>query len=235
MKLVLLAVVLLFLAGCSQDKKVTHLDGKKLLEQKCSKCHNLDLPPKTFDDEKAPPMMAVAFHVRSFIKTGDESQRILKAIAFVKDYVVAPKVSKSFCDKESLKSYGLMPSQKGKVTQDELQAIAEYMFRHFTQKNLNEAQQLENKLNAMPKGERLALQNNCLSCHKIDRKIVGPAFVDVAMKKGNSLEVLIHSIKNGSKKKYASSKGAIMPAFKQLKDADIKVIVEWIYSLKHEQ
>ncbi len=230
-----LTLSLIFLSGCFETKKTVHLDGKKLLEQKCSKCHNLDLPPKTFEDEKAPPMMAVAFHVRSFIKTGDESQRVPKAIAFVKDYVVAPNVSKSFCDKESLKSYGLMPSQKGKVTQDELQAIAEYMFKHFTQKNLDEAQRIENRLNAMPKGERLALQNNCLSCHKVDKHIVGPAFKNVAMREGNTLEVLVHSIQNGSKQKYASSKGAIMPAFKKLNDGDIKTIAEWIHSLKYEK
>jgi len=236
MKIVSLAVVaLLAFAGCSQTKKTNHLDGKKLLEQKCTKCHNIDLPPKTFTDEKAPPMMAVAFHVVHFIKTEDESQRIPKAIAFVKDYVINPSASKSFCDKASLKSYGIMPSQKGKVTQEELQAIAEYMFSHFTEKNLNEAQLLENKLNAMPKGERLALQNHCLSCHKVDKRIVGPAFKDIASRKGNSLVLLMHSIKNGSKKKYASSKGAIMPAFKKLSDADVKTIAEWILSLKSQK
>ena len=236
MKVLLLAVVVLFsFAGCSQDKKVNNLDGKKLLEQKCTKCHNIDLPPKTFKDEKAPAMMAVAFHVVHFIKTEDESQRIPKAIAFVKDYVINPSASKSFCDKASLKTYGIMPSQKGKVTQDELQAIAEYMFSHFTEKNLNEAQLLENKLNAMPKGERLVLKNGCLSCHKVDKKIVGPAFRDIAKRKGNSLAVLMHSIKNGSKKKYVSSKGAVMPAFKKLSDADIKTIAQWILSLKSQK
>lgn len=235
MKLLLLLACVLLLAGCSQSKKTNNLDGKKLLEQKCSSCHNLDLPPKTFEDEKAPPMMAVAFHIKGFIQTGDESQRIPKAIAFVKDYVINPSASKSFCDKASLKSYGVMPSQKGKVTQDELQAIAEYMFSHFTQKNLNEAQLIQNRLNAMPKGERLALKNNCLSCHKVDKKIVGPAFKDIATQKGNSLEVLMQSIKNGSKKKYASSKGAVMPAFKNVSDADVKTIATWILSLKEQK
>ncbi len=235
MKLLYLLAATLLLVGCSSEKKANNLDGEKLLAQKCTKCHNIDLPPKTFEDEKAPPMMAIAFHIRGFIKTGDDSQRIPKAIAFVKDYVITPSASKSFCDKESLKSYGVMPSQKGKVSQDELQAIAEYMFSHFTQKNLNEAQLVQNRLNAMPKGERLALQNNCLSCHKIDKHIVGPAFRDIAMKKGNSLEVLIHSIKNGSKKKYSSSKGAIMPAFKKLNDADIKTLGEWILSLQSKK
>ena len=232
MKLLFLFALTLLLVGCSQGKKTNNLDGKKLLESKCTECHNIDLPPKTFEDEKAPPMMAVAFHIRAFIKTGDESQRIPKAIVFVKDYVITPSASKSFCDKASLKSYGVMPSQKGKVSQDEVQAIAEYMFAHFTQKNLNEAQLIQNRLNAMPKGERLALQHNCLSCHKIDKHIIGPAFRAVAMKKGNSLEVLMHSIQNGSKKKYADSKGAIMPAFKKLNDADSKTLGEWVLSLK---
>ncbi len=233
MKILLLSVaVLLFFTGCSESQKENHLDGKKLLEQKCMECHNIDLPPKTFDDEKAPPMMAVAFHVSSFIKTEDESQRIPKAISFVKDYVINPSQSKSFCDKESLKLYGVMPSQKGRVTQEELQAIVKYMFSHFTQKNLDKVQLLKRRLNAMPKGERLALKNRCLTCHKIDKHIVGPALRDIARREGNSLEVLMQSIQNGSKKKYASSKGAIMPAFQKLSDADVKTLAEWILSLK---
>jgi len=185
-------VSLLILTGCDTKQK-PKLDGKKLIEQKCSQCHNLDLPPKTFADEKAPPMMAVTFHIRDFIEAPNESEKIPKAIAFIKDYVIHPSASKSFCDKKSLESYGVMPSQKGKVTQDELEAIATYMFEHFTMKNLNEAQNLQNKLNAMPKGERLALKNNCLSCHKVDKKIVGPAFRTIANKEDNTLTVLMHS------------------------------------------
>ncbi|SFV75807.1 cytochrome c class I [hydrothermal vent metagenome] len=234
MKRSLFLATALFFIGCSQNAHKSNLDGEKLLQQKCSQCHNLDLPPQTFENEKAPPMMAVAFHVKNFVPANNESERIPNAIAFVKDYVIAPSRSKSFCDKESLDSYGVMPSQKGKVTQDELQAIAQYIFFHFTQKNLDEAQQIQNKLNAMPKGERLVLTNGCLACHRVDKKIVGPAFQDIAKKKGNSLDVLIHSIKNGSKNKYVTSKGAIMPSFKKLNDDDIKTIAQWILSLNKE-
>jgi len=226
-----LIVSLLLFTGCEREKKPL-LDGKKLIEQKCSHCHNLDLPPKTFADEKAPPMMAVTFHIRDFIKTPNESEKIPKAIEFIKDYVIHPSASKSFCDKHSLESYGVMPSQEGKVTQDELEAIATYMFEHFTMKNLTEAQALQNRLNAMPKGERLALKNHCLSCHKIDKKIVGPAFRTIAAKEGNSRSVLMQSIKNGSAKKYATSNGAMMPAFKKISDADIEILVEWIVAFK---
>ncbi|WP_457745289.1 c-type cytochrome [Sulfurimonas sp.] len=228
-KIILLGFSLLFFAGC-QEKHHSDLDGKKLLEQKCSKCHNLDLPPKTFVDEKAPPMMAVAFHIHDFIKASSESDKIPKAIEFVKDYVVNPSASKSFCDKASLKSYGVMPSQKGKVTQDELQAIAEYMFAHYTVKNMNDAQNLQNRLNKMPAGERIALQHNCFSCHKMNKDLVGPSFKKIATRNKSDLSTIESSIKNGSSKKYKHSRGAIMPAFgKKLSDKEIKTVAKWIY------
>ncbi len=227
-KYLFLLFPLALVTGC-QEKQHPHLDGKKLLEQKCSKCHNTDLPPKSFADEKAPPMMAVAFHIKDFIHASSESDKIPKAIEFVKDYVIHPSASKSFCDKESLKEYGVMPSQKGKVTQDELQAIAEYMFSHFTVKNLTAAQALANRLAKMPQGQRLALQNNCFSCHKKDKKLVGPSFETIAKRYNGKITTIEQSIKNGSHKKYKSSRGAIMPAFgKKLSDKEIKSISEWI-------
>jgi len=228
-------VSLLFLIAfgtfACQEKKVVHFNKKELLEKKCSKCHNLELPPETFEDEIAPPMMAVAFHVKSFMHVNDESLRIPKAIAFVKEYVVHPSREKSLCDKASLDSYGLMPSQKDNLSEDELQAIAEYMFEHYTQKNLNEAQAIRNRLKAMPKGERLALKNNCLSCHRKEKAIVGPALKEIAKRYKQEPKMIIKSIKNGSSKKWKDFHNAVMPAFKKLNDDEIKTISEWILSL----
>ena len=227
----LFLISILFFTAC-EEKSDLSLNGKQLLEQKCSKCHNTDLPPKTFADEKAPPMMAVAFHIKDFIKASSESDKLPKAIEFVKDYVLNPSASKSFCDKKSLQEYGVMPSQKGKVTEDELQAIAEYMFSHFTLKNLTEAQAVENRLAKMPKGERLALQNGCLSCHKINKDLVGPSFKKIAKRyKGNVLAIT-KSIKSGSKKKWQGYRGAVMPAFeKKISHKDIVTLSEWIVKL----
>ncbi|MEO1953787.1 MAG: c-type cytochrome [Campylobacterales bacterium] len=228
-KLALYSLVALFMFGCQDSDKHLNLDGEKLLKQKCSSCHNLDLPPKTFENEVAPPMMAVAFHVSDFIKVNQEDERVVKSIAFVKDYVVNPSVEKSFCDKESLKAYGLMPSQKGKVTQDELQAIAEYIFSHYTPKNLQEAQAIQRKLDMMPKGQRLALQNNCLTCHRVDKDLVGPSFASIAKKYKNDTTVIQESIANGSSKKYKNFRGVLMPTFKdKISKEDIKTISEWI-------
>jgi cytochrome c len=230
MKNIYLLLILVLFSACSHEEKKNY-NGKVLLEQKCSSCHNLDLPPKTFDNEVAPPMMAVAFHIVSFMQTPDESVRVTKAVEFVKDYVINPSEAKSFCDKKSLQDYGVMPSQKGKVSPDELEAIAKYMFEHFTQKNLNEEQDRIRKLNAMPAGERLAMTNNCLICHRIDKDLVGPSLKHIALKYKDSPKIIRQSIRKGTIKKWELSHGAMMPAFKKLSDKDLKILSEWILSL----
>ena len=224
------AVIILFIFTACNENKI-ELDGKKLIEEKCAKCHNLDLPPQTFRDEVAPPMMAVSFHIVGFIKTTDESMRVPKAIEFVKDYVMYPSKEKSFCDKKSLEEYGVMPSQKENVTLDELDAIARYMFKHFTQKNLSDAQKAINRFKKMPKGEQLARKNSCLSCHKIKKNLVGPSFTRVSIAYQNSKESIIKSIEEGSQEKWKDSKGVRMPAFKNLSKEDTKILAEWILSL----
>ena len=75
MKNYILGVIFsLGLTGCNQHDKV-YYDGRALLQAKCVSCHNLSIPPKTFEDEKAPPMMAVAFHVKDFIKVSAPSEK----------------------------------------------------------------------------------------------------------------------------------------------------------------
>jgi cytochrome c len=73
----------------------------------------------------------------------------------------------------------------------------------------------------------LAKQHNCLSCHSVDKKVVGPSYKDIAAKyKGQSVEAaLIDKIKHGSKGVY----GPIpMPANTNVPDADVKTLVKWI-------
>ena len=224
---IIVPALILLLSGCNETNH-TNYDGKKLLKEKCSACHNLDMPPKTSKDEKAPPMMAVSFHVFDFVKPVDESERKIKAVEFVIDYVENPSIEKSFCDKESLKRYGLMPSQKDKINEDETRAIANYMFEYFTPKNLSKIQKDIAKFNALPKGERLALKHKCFGCHRVDKKIVGPSFQDIAKRYKNKSKNIKDSIKNGSKGKWKESSKAIMPKFKNIDDKELNSITKWI-------
>lgn len=77
----------------------------------------------------------------------------------------------------------------------------------------------------------LAQKNNCLSCHTVDKKVVGPAYKDVAAKykadKGAEAK-LVEKVKKGG----VGVWGQIpMPANTQVSDADAKALVKWILSL----
>ena len=229
MKLVLVLLTLVLFSACGEKTDTKTYDGKKLIKTKCASCHNLDMPPKTSKDELAPPMMAVAFHVRSFVSPSNESERVSTAVTFVVDYVQNPSFEKSFCDKESLKRYGLMPSQKENVKSAEIKAIAKYMFKHFNQENLTKILKEKAAFDALPKGEKLALKYKCIGCHKINVDTVGPSRISIAKRYKDDEESIKSSIRNGSKEKW--SRG-VMPAFKQLSADELQTLSEWILEQK---
>lgn len=80
--------------------------------------------------------------------------------------------------------------------------------------------------------EELAKKNNCTACHKVDAKLVGPGYKEVAAKyKGDKKAeaLLIAKVKNGGSGVW----GAVpMPPNAAVKDADIKTLVKWILALK---
>lgn len=80
----------------------------------------------------------------------------------------------------------------------------------------------------MGAGVDLARKNACMSCHAEDKKIVGPAYKDVAAKyKGDKTAEakLIKKVKEGG----VGVWGAIpMPPNPQVKDEDVKTLVRWI-------
>lgn len=80
------------------------------------------------------------------------------------------------------------------------------------------------------KAKQLAQKYNCLACHAEDKKLVGPAYKDVAKKyKGDSGAVakLSTKIKSGGSGVW----GTIPMPPNNVPDADIKALVDWILSL----
>ena len=231
-KLYYIFILLITLTACSDEKPKLPLDGKKLMQSKCASCHNLNMPPILSDDELAPPMMAVAFHISNFMKPPVETQRVAMATAFVVDYVREPALEKSYCDKESLERYSLMPSQKNNVSDDEVEAIAKYMFSHFTQENLSKIQKAQASYDALSNGEKIALKYRCLGCHKKETKAVGPSLQSIAKKFSNDKKSIKQSVKRGSKNRWSSSNGAVMPAFKKINEEDLEELSNWILTHK---
>jgi cytochrome c len=78
----------------------------------------------------------------------------------------------------------------------------------------------------------LAKAKNCMACHAVANKVVGPAFKDVATKyagqKDAEDKLTQKVIKGGS-----GVWGAVpMPANPQVSDADARTLVKWILSQK---
>ncbi len=79
--------------------------------------------------------------------------------------------------------------------------------------------------------QALAQKNACMSCHGVDKKIVGPAFKEVAAKykgdKGAEAR-LVAKVKAGGKGVWGQ---VPMPPNPQVKDEDLHKIVAWVLSL----
>ena len=221
--------MVLLLQGCGSDTKKEHFNGGMLLKEKCAACHNLKMPPDTYEDEKAPPMMAVVFHLKDFMKIRNEQDKVEKFIPFIQDYVMDPSKEKSYCDEESLKTYGVMPSQKGNVSWDELGAIAAYMFTFYDQQVYLKEMQAKSAFDALPKGEQLVRKSGCLNCHAIEKDKVGPSFQNIAK---NGTEKVIDVIQNGSQGKWKKFNNRMMPAYKEkFSKEELNILKEWIDSL----
>lgn len=79
--------------------------------------------------------------------------------------------------------------------------------------------------------EALAKSKNCMACHSVDKKLVGPAYKDVAKKyagKGAEATLVQHVLKGST-----GVWGPVpMPANTQVNEAEAKQLVGWILSLK---
>jgi cytochrome c len=74
----------------------------------------------------------------------------------------------------------------------------------------------------------LAASKNCMACHAVDKKLVGPAFKDVARKyagQKDAADKLAAKIMKGGSGVW----GAIpMPANPQVNEADAKKLATWV-------
>ena len=74
----------------------------------------------------------------------------------------------------------------------------------------------------------LAKKNACTACHAVDKKVVGPAYQDVAKKYAGQKDAeatLIKSIKAGGSGKWGP---VPMPPQTALSDADAKTLAAWV-------
>jgi len=102
------------------------VSGLELVEKRCGSCHMVNNP--TVEQVKhmvAPPIWGVARNLKREIPQRGEF------VSFVSDYIMEPAEEKIRFNKEAFKRFGLMPSMKGSVTDEEARLIAEYLYDNY--------------------------------------------------------------------------------------------------------
>jgi cytochrome c len=79
---------------------------------------------------------------------------------------------------------------------------------------------------------QLAQQKNCLACHSVDKKIVGPAYKDVAAKYAGQKDAVAKLTQKVLKGGSGVWGPVPMPANTQVTEAQAKELVTWVLSLK---
>ena len=98
--------------------------GETLYTEKCAMCH-INTRPDDKSTLIAPPIMGVMRHVKMTYPTKEE------AVAFMTAYVLEPQKEKAVCRNESIQRFGLMPSQKGAITEAELKTVSAWLYDNY--------------------------------------------------------------------------------------------------------
>ena len=80
--------------------------------------------------------------------------------------------------------------------------------------------------------QALATAKNCMACHAVDKKLVGPAYKEVAAKyagQKDAVDKLAVKIVKGGQGVWGP---VPMPANAQVNDAEAKKLAAWVLSLK---
>lgn|SRR3989339_904064 len=102
-------------------------EAEELAVKKCGECHLMGVvSAEKLKNMKAPPYWAITRKAREQYEKKEDK------IKYIIDYAINPSEDKMLFPKDTVKLFGVMPSQKGKVTQEELKLIAEYIIEDKT-------------------------------------------------------------------------------------------------------
>lgn len=102
--------------------------AEKLFDAKCAMCHS-KTTPKDRNAVVAPALFGVMRHIKMAYPKREDATK------FMVDYVLNPTKEKAICMPQKIQKFGLMPSQKGNISETELKEVTEWMFDNFPPKN----------------------------------------------------------------------------------------------------
>ena len=78
----------------------------------------------------------------------------------------------------------------------------------------------------------LAQKKNCMTCHKVDQKLIGPAFKDIAAKYAGQKDAADRLAQKVVKGGVGTWGQLPMPANPQVNEAEAKALAAWVLTTK---
>ncbi len=166
-------------------------EGEEVYEKKCASCHKLYIAPsillENFMEKNntilhltSPSINQIVFRLKSRIgdPKGDEDIHKMEIDSFIADYLMNPDKSKSVCLPKVLKHFNTMPSLKGKISVEEIEAVSDFLYDYnpsdFVEKKL-ELVAYEKALKTAKKEHKIIIikltREHCHFCKKMDREV----------------------------------------------------------------
>lgn len=96
--------------------------AEELANKKCGNCHLMgEITKEKLDNMKAPPYWAIAKKAKEKYENDEDK------VKYIVDYALNPSEDKMLFPKQTKEKFGVMPSQKEKVTEDEIKLISAYI------------------------------------------------------------------------------------------------------------
>ena len=144
--------------------------GEALFTNYCASCHTTVVGVNE-SGGKVTPIYEAPYAQDVIDKVKAETKTKEAFITFVKDYIDEPDKRKSLYGKKAIKDFGLMPSLKGVMTDDESTILAEYLYSDYGK----EPQKTETEEIVLSKADEKSVQEAkanealfskyCASCH----------------------------------------------------------------------
>lgn len=125
--------------------------------------------------------------------------------------------------------------ENGGISPEAVAVTVDYLKEGFDQVAIAQGHRMADASVMLASGKKLMESSDCKACHAIDKKSVGPSYMEVAKKYKNdskAADQLAAKVVNGGGGVWGD---AVMPAHPQLPLADAKEIMEYVLSLDAEK
>ncbi len=124
-----------FACNNSAESLQTHLSfnskiskGEKLFEEKCSLCHSMrPCVGSEMYSVTGPDLKMISNSLQQKFVKADGTLHLEEANSFLADYVYFPDQTKAIMEQAVINRYGIMPSLKGSVTEEEIKHISNFI------------------------------------------------------------------------------------------------------------